>query len=310
MKSTKTKKIFRIIGIILGIVAAAAIIFVISLKQLPVRVITEYPIGMLWEESETMHECAECHEPEEDFHTCSTCHDEHGSVELTDLSFYNMVELTGDVEEVIFIPWNHFFLNYSDLPNTFITVSEFMEKWEIPDYESFTLYSRDGSFIKISKENITDNAMFLPYEDGIRFASDDLHESTWAKGIARIIIIGEEKPLQIGEEKTSIGRLLLGKTTSITVEEAKVMFRSEDDGITREAYTSSRIEGAALSDLVDLDAYETMRFTVQDGNTVELPTADVREAVLTKQYGSVVLIIPDEGRSGWVFDIIKIEGMN
>ena len=308
MKSPKVRKVLRVIGIILGIVAAVAIIFFLSIKQLPVRVITEYPISMLWEEGETMHECAECHEPEEDFHTCSTCHDEHGSVEFPDLFFYNMIELTGDVEEVIFIPWNHFFLSYADLPNTFITVSEFIEKWEIPDYESITLYSRDGSFIKINKEDITDKAMFLPYEDGIRFASDDLHESTWSKGIAKIIIVGEEKPLQIGEEKTSIGRLLLGKTISITVEEAKVMFRSEDDGVTREAYTSSRIEGAALSYLIDLDEYETIRFTLQDGSITELAAADVLDGVLTKQYGSVVLIIPDKGRSGWVFDIIKVEG--
>lgn len=308
MKSPKVKKILKVLGIILGILAVVAVVFALSIKQLPVRVITEYPISMLWEEGETMHECAECHEPEEDFHTCSTCHDEHGSVEFPDLSFYNMIELTGDVEEVIFIPWNHFFLSYSDLPNTFITVDDFMEKWEVADYESLTLYSRDGSFVTINKEDITDKAMFLPYEDGIRFASDDLHESTWSKGIARIIIVGEEKPLQIGNEKTSIGRLLLGKTISITVEQAKVMFRSEEDGVTREAYTSSRIEGAALSDLVDLDAYKTVSFTMQDGSVVELSTEEVQEAVLTKQYSSVVLIIPDKGRSGWFFDIIKIEG--
>ena len=308
MKSPKTKKILKVVGIILGIVVLVAIVFALSLKQLPVRVITEYPISMLWEESETMHECAECHDPEEDFHTCSTCHDEHGSVELPNLSFYNMVELTGDVEKVIFIPWNHFFNSYSDLPNTYITVTEFMEKWEVPDYESLTLYSRDGSFVTINKKDITDKAMFLPYEDGIRFASDDLHESTWLKGIEKIIIIGEEKPLYIEDEQTSIGRLLLGKTTSITVEEAKVMFRSEDDGIIREAYTSSRIEGAALSDLLDLSKYESVYFTLQDGKAIELPVEEVKEAVLTKQSSSVVLVIPDKGRSDWVYDIVKIEG--
>ncbi len=308
MKSSKTKKTLRIIGILIGVVALVAVVFFLSLKQLPVRVLTEYSFNTLWEEGTTMHECAECHDTETEFHSCSTCHDEHGSVELPNLSFYNMIELTGDVTEVIFIPWNHFFNSYSDLPNTFITVDEFLTKWEIADYTSITLYTRDGEFVTINKSDITDNAMFLPYEDGIRFASDDLHVSTWAKGIAKIIIISEEKPLQIGEEQTSIGRLLLGKTTSITTEEAKVMFRSEEDGLTREAVTSSRIEGVAMTDLLELENYENIEFTLQDGSKVILPVEEIKDAVLTKQNYSVVLIIPDKGRSDWVFDIVKIEG--
>ena len=308
MKSSKVKKIVKIVLIVLLIAAIVAIIFWLSVKQLPVRVLTEYSFSTLWEESTTMHECAECHdETETDFHTCSTCHDEHGSVEFPDLSFYTMVEVTGDVEEVIYIPTNHFF-SYSDLPNTFLTVDEFMEKWEISNYASITIYTRDGEFVSIDKENITENAKFLPYEDGIRFASDDLHVSTWAKGIAKIIIVSAETPLQIEDEKTSIGRLLLGKTTSITIEEAKVMFVSEEDGLIREAITSSRVEGAALADLLDLEDYEEITFTQQDGTTVILPAEEVADAVLTKQRSSVVLILPEKGRSDWVSDIIKIEG--
>ncbi|MGV8027254.1 MAG: hypothetical protein AB2L18_11915 [Anaerolineaceae bacterium] len=308
MKSPKTKKNLKIIGIFIVVAALVALIFILSVKQLPVRVLTEYSFDTLWEETTTMHECAECHDTETEFHSCSTCHDEHGSVELPGLSFYNMIELTGDVAEVVFIPWNHFFNSYSDLPNTFITVDEFLTKWEITDYESITLYTRDGEFVTIQKSDITKNAMFLPYEDGIRFASDDLHASTWAKGIARIIIISEEKPLQIGDEQTSIGRLLLGKTTSITVEEAKVMFRSEEDGLTRKAITSSRVEGAAMADLLELENYKNIEFTLQNGSTVILPVEKIQDAILTKQKASVVLVIPDQGRSNWVFDIVKIEG--
>jgi len=308
MKSSKTKKAIKVVSILFGVAALVAIIFVVSMKQLPVRVLTDYTFSTLWEESITMHECAECHETEEEFHTCSTCHDEHGSVELPGLSFYNMIELTGDVAEVVFIPANHFFNTYSDLPNTFLTVDDFLTKWEITDYESLTLYTRDGEFVSINKDDITNNAMFLPYENGVRFASDDLHVSTWAKGIVRIIIISEEKPLQIGQERTSIGRLLLGKTTSITVEEAKVMFRSEEDGLTREAITSSRVEGAAMADLLDLEKYENIEFTLKDGSIVVFPVEEIKDAILTKQRDFVVLIIPDKGRSDWVFDIIKIEG--
>jgi hypothetical protein len=43
-----------------------------------------------------------------------------------------------------------------------------MEKWEISGYQSFTMYTRDGEFVSVDKDNVTPNAMFLPYEDGIR----------------------------------------------------------------------------------------------------------------------------------------------
>jgi len=307
MKSTKTKKIIKILGIILGVLALVALIVVLSLKQLPVRVLTDYTFDTLWEESTTMHECAECHDTKEEFHTCSTCHDEHGSVELPELYFYNMIEVTGDVDKVIFIPANHFF-SYSELPNTFLTVDQFMVKLEISDYVSITRYTRDREFVTIDKDNITATAMFLPYEDGIRFASDDLHESTWAKGIAKIIIIGKETSLNIEGQTTSIGRLLLGKTTSITVEEAKVMFRSEEDGVTRQALTSSRIEGAALTDLINFSQYTNIKFALQDGTVVSLPIEELENAVLTKQRDSVVLIIPEKGRNDWLFDVVSIEG--
>jgi hypothetical protein len=307
-KTKPMTKTIKIISILIGVVALGALVVSLSMKQLPVRVLTDYPFGTLWEEGVTMHECAECHDPETDFHSCSTCHDEHGSVELPNLSFYNMIELTGDVAEVTFVPWNHFFNSFADLPNTFITMDEFVTKWEVPDYESITLYTRDGEFVTIKKSEITDNAKFLPYEDGIRFASDDLHVSTWAKGIAKIIIVGTERSLEVEGQKTSLGRLLLGKTTSITIEEAKVMFRSEEDGLIREAITSSRVEGAAITDLLDLANYENVVFTQQDGTTITLPVEEIREGVLTKQKASVVLIIPGKGRNNWIFDIVRIEG--
>lgn len=305
MKPQNKKKIIKTVIILGVIVILVGLVYVLSIKTLPVRVVTDYAFSTLWEEGTTMHECAECHETEE-FHTCSTCHDEHGSVELAGLNFYNMIELTGDIPEVKFIPANHFF-TYYELPNTFITIDEFMEKWEIPAYESLTIYTRDGEFVRIQKDDITDQAMFLPYEDGIRFASEDLHISTWAKGIAKLIIISEDKPLRINGQATSIGRLLLGKTTSISIEEAKVMFISENDGLNREAITSTRIEGAALSDLVDVKEGEEVRFILEDGSSLEVTIEELEGSILTKQRDAVVLVLPQKSRKEWIYNITSIE---
>ena len=87
----------------------------------------------------------------------------------------------------------------------------------------------------------------MPYEDGIRFASEDLHISTWIKGIRGIIVVGQERPLTVDEQPTSIGRLLTGPTQLVTVEETDVMFKSEDDGQIRKAASGARVEGAPIT---------------------------------------------------------------
>jgi hypothetical protein len=63
-----------------------------------------------------------------------------------------------------------------------------------------------------------------------------------------------------------------------------------------------------MADLLDLEKYENIEFTLKDGSIVVFPVEEIKDAILTKQRDFVVLIIPDKGRSDWVFDIIKIEG--
>jgi len=89
-----------------------------------------------------------------------------------------------------------------------------------------TLVSGDGGFVTIAPDQLTDQALLLPYTDGIRFASEDLHVSSWLKNISQIIVVGEETPLKIDGNETSLGRLLLGPTQEVTVEETQVMLKS------------------------------------------------------------------------------------
>ena len=64
----------------------------------PARSAFHYPWGMLAGEAETMNDCVECHEPA-DFHTCDSCHDEHGSAEMANLPFDDLILLQGDVPD-------------------------------------------------------------------------------------------------------------------------------------------------------------------------------------------------------------------
>ena len=102
----------------------------------------------------------------------------------------------------------------------------------------------------MTRIDLTDEALLLPHVDGLRFAAADLHVSTWLKGVWRIIVVGKDKPLILDGYHTSIGRLLLGQTTSVTIEETEVMLHSASDGQIRKARTASRIEGMKLTDIV------------------------------------------------------------
>jgi hypothetical protein len=146
----------------------------------------------------------------------------------------------------------------------------------------------------------------MPYEDGVRFASENLHISTWLKGITRIIVVGSETPLRIDGQATSMGRLLLGPTRSVTVEETDVMLKSESDGEIRRAKTASRVEGAPIEDIVEHSAFQHLEIRDRAGETHTLTAEDAQGAVLILMQGRVTLALPSRGRSQWIPDVVAV----
>jgi hypothetical protein len=279
--------------------------FLLGRNTTPVEVLARYPTNMLLEEAATMVECAECHEhAPADFHTCDTCHDDHGAVEFADVPFYAVIAFQGDVPEPGYIQINEI-LPYQDQPNTFVIVKEFLADQGVEDFESVTFSARDEGFVTVTRENLTDAARLMPYVDGVRFASEDLHVSTWIKGITRIIVVGTETPITIDGEATSMGRLLLGPTRAVTVEQTDVMLKSEDDGEVRRGKTASRVTGAPLTTLLSAD-FDAVTVETADGETMTLDAAEVQDAVLVQRRDSPTLVLPGRGRSEWIGDVVAL----
>jgi len=268
------------------------------------RLISHYSTDLIREEAKVMVECADCHEAE-DFHRCSTCHDSHGAVEFSDLPFYNLIPFTGDVPDPGLVQLDQI-LPYQDIPNTHMTLTDFLEEQGVTDFESVTITSWDGGFITIKKENLSDQALLLPFSDGIRFVAEDLHVSTWLKGLSRIIVVSRDRPLIINGERTSIGRLLLGPTRQITVESAKVMLRSEQDGKVRDALTAVRVEGAAVSDLLDDQRFSEVLVIDQKGSQYRFEAEEIRSAVLLPDSSGTTLVLPDKARAEWIKGVVEI----
>ncbi|MBN1260252.1 MAG: hypothetical protein JXB35_06185, partial [Anaerolineae bacterium] len=236
-----------------------------------------------------------------------TCHDDHGALELENVPFYAVIAFAGDVPEPGYVLVNEV-LPYRDQPHTHIPLLDFLADQGVTAFESVTLASDDGGFVTITRENLTAEALLLPYEDGIRFAAENLHISAWIKGIRRMIVVGPEKPLRVGGEPTSIGRLLLGPTQSLTVEETDVMLKSEEDGQIRRAQAGARIIGAPLTALLPLSSEEPITVIDTAGKSHTLSAEDARDALLAQLRGEVTLVLPARGRSQWITGVTEIQG--
>jgi hypothetical protein len=295
----RNSKRFLWVGLALIVVVVAVVGYTLGWRRsLPVRLASTDWRHVLAAESYELHECAECHEAV-DYHTCDACHDDHGALEFADLPFYALITLAGDVPEPGFIQV-HEILPYQNQPGTNVRLVDFLSARGIDSFESLTLISDDGGFVTLEPQALTDRAWLLPYEDGIRFACEDLHVSSWLKGITKLIVVSPEKPLLIDGVPTSMGRLLLSPTVSWTVEQAEVSLRSESDGEIRKAAVASRLEGVPLRSLFKLEDGGALQVETAAGETLTLDLQAASNGFLTQFRGRTTLVLPERGRSEWI----------
>jgi hypothetical protein len=294
--------ILALVAIVLAAIVAAAEAGVKPLS--PVRQALHYPWSLLADEASTRSECLQCHEPQ-DMHTCGTCHDVHGGIEMPKVPFDAIVWLLGDVPKPGYIRLNEI-LPYVDQPDTFMTLLDFLGEQGVQDWESVTLASQDGAVVTVDRANITADAVLLPHMDGLRFAAPNLHISAWIKGISRITVVGKETPLTIDGQATSIGRVLLGPSVSVTVEETDVMLKSPEDGEIRKAKTASRLDGAPLASLVANPDFQRLVVRDKAGKEHTLSAEEAAGAVLVQTWGQTVLVLPSRGRGLWIADVVQI----
>lgn len=300
----KRRWLWILIAVLLVVSVGALGVSVGAQRPVPWRLVRNFPLDALAEEAYTMNDCLECHEPAK-FHTCNTCHDDHGAIEMENVPFYAGITFAGDVPNPGYVLIDDI-LPYRAQPNTHLPLLDFLAQQGVDDFESVTLASVDGGFITISQENLTRSGLLMPYEDGIRFADENLHISTWLKGIRRIIVVGRETPLMIDGQPTSIGRLLIGPTQLVTLEQTDVMLQSADDGEIRRASTASRVEGAPVSAIVADPAFTELSVRDASGKETTLSAADARGAVLIQSRGQVTLALPGRGRSQWTAGVVEL----
>lgn len=304
MKSEKNKRSNFILFIIIFLALGVILTILIATRPMPVALLSEYKLSTIWQEGKMMNDCAECHDSQ-DFHTCDTCHDDHGAVELADVTFFEVIDFTGDVPDPSFIRINAILPDQNNL-GTHITLFEFLAQNGVEDFESISFFTNDGGIATIEKQYLDETAMLVPYVDGVRFITESVHSSTWLKGITRIHVVSKEKPLSIDGEETSIGRLLLGDTTRLTVEGSDVMLTNEAGDMSH-AFVANWVEGALLEPLLKNQKTDGITLTTLNGEQIKLSADEIEGSVLAIVRDKVTLILTNRGRSAWPTEIVAIE---
>lgn len=307
MRPALRNRILFVVGLLLLVGLAALVVAVAAGAKgvAPVNLALRYPWPALVEEADTMIECVDCHEAPE-MHTCLTCHDEHGDAAMPGVPFDALLLLTGDVPEPAYIPI-HEILPYHHDPRGSVQVLDFLAEHGVETFERVAMRSSDGGFVTVERADLTDQAMLMPHIDGVRFAAENLHVSSWLKGIEQIIVVGEDKPLRVGGEATSIGRLLVGPNRAVIAEQTEVMLKSEEDGQIRRAKTASRLEGAPVDRLAGEEGFTSVLVRDAQGREYTLTAEEVQGAILALVRGQVTLVLPERGRSQWIVDVVEVD---
>jgi len=291
-------------GILAVLVVVALIAAALVGLLAPVRMTFRFPLTFTVKEAQTMNDCRDCHEADT-FHDCQTCHDAHGSADMSMVPFDDLFLFQGDVPDARFIPINDI-LPYQEYTRTHISLVDLLAHEKVTGFESVTLLSRDEGFVTIEQPNLTSSGLLMPHADGMRFADENLHVSSWLKGVWRIVVVGRQKPLRIDGVDTSIGRLLLGPTRSVTLQEAEAMYKSPDDEQVRKSRSAHRAEGAAIADIVAHPDFQTLVVRDGAGHVKTLSAAEAEGALLLQLRNSVTLVLPARNESQWIADVVEI----
>lgn len=302
---TRSKKV-RLwgIGILVALAALGLIAAALAGLLAPVRMASRFPLAFTVKEAQTMNDCRDCHEAAK-FHDCQTCHDAHGSAAMSKVPFDDLLLFQGDVPDARLIPINDI-LPYQEYTRTHVALLDLLTKEKVTDFESVTLLSRDDGYVTIEQPYLTSSGLLMPHADGMRFADENLHVSSWLKGVWRIVVVGKDKPLRVDGQDTSIGRLLLGPTRSITLEWGEAMYKSPTDGQIRRSQSAHRIEGAALADIVAHPSFQGLVVRDAAGRETTLTPEEAQGAVLLQVRNRVTLVLPSRNESQWIADVVEI----
>jgi len=239
--------------------------------------------------------------------SCAECHDVHGAVEWEDAPFQSQIWILGDVPKADYVIVSDLFPYAQKERDSRIALRDFLAQHGVDAFQRVAIESLDGGIVILDDEYVTEDALLVPYLEGVRFTDRNQHESTWLKGVRWIIVEGTETPLRIAGRVTSMGRLLLADRTTLIADHGDARFKSPYDGKLYQGDYAHTYTGARLSALLAEHAgWSRIRAIDAKGMSVGYERAQVENAIIATFRGKPALILPETGRGDWVQDLVEI----
>jgi hypothetical protein len=252
---------------------------------------------------------------------CADCHDLHAAIEWAEAPFQSQVWVLGDVptnrtDNPPYVFVNDLFPYRNDLPNTQITLLDLLAMKGVESFERVALESLDGGIVVLEREHVTEEAVLLPYMEGIRFRDEHQHESNWLVGVRWITVVGAETPLTIDGVQTSLGRLLINvdpeskemayTRDTVIADGGQSTFKSRINGQLYKGFYAHTFTGARLRDVVGHPDFSRLMATDTRGKQFEIPAEKARQAIIGTSDGRPTLVLPADTRLNWVVDVVEI----
>jgi hypothetical protein len=238
---------------------------------------------------------------------CASCHDVHGAIEWEDAPFQSQVWIMGDVPEATYLIVSDLFPYHRQELGTAISIPDLLARYGVDEFNRVAIESLDGGIVILDRPYVTELSRLVPYLEGIRFIDENQHQSTWLKGVRWIVVVGEETPLTINGQATSMGRLLMSDRMTVVAEGGDAVFISPRDGKTYRGDYARLYTGARLSTLLGDDAYTALEVYDAQGQSRSYTAEEVADALIATVDGRPALVLPATTRREWTMDVIRIE---
>lgn len=239
--------------------------------------------------------------------SCAECHDVHAAVEWKDAPFQSQIWILGDVPTADYVIVSDLFPYAQQEPGSSVSLRELLAQHGVNAFQRVAIESLDGGIVILDDEYVTEDALLVPYLEGVRFTDRNQHESTWLKGVRWIVVEGPETPLRIAGRETSMGRLLLADRTTLIADHGDARFKSPYDGKLYQGDYAHVYTGARLSALLQNQGdWSRVRVIDAEGKAVSYERAKVEGAIIATFRGKPALVLPETGRGEWVQDLEEI----
>jgi hypothetical protein len=241
---------------------------------------------------------------------CSECHAEgHGSVIAPDVNMKGTILLTGDTPQDEYVIVDSIFTlpqkdistlesQNASVPSRGVPVLDFLRAHGVTAFDELVVYADDFE-LKLGRDQINDNTIFVPMEYSVRILGDNMPVATWLKGVRTLVVVGGNAAdsIKVNDKAVSFGRMLDSGLESMPVSVRTLGY--EVKGKSYQYDTGFLVTGISLRDLLFKEGLTDFTSVSIDGVSLSRNGVLTGSYFLTRNNGTVVMATADKNRPNW-----------